>query len=403
MSTEDDLPRVGRRTFLWGAALAAAAPIVSEASLAYAARASFLGEVPPDAVLINANENPLGPSKAACQAIADIAPMGGRYDRWNEGDKLVSKYAELHGLKPENVAVYAGSSEPLHYTVLAFTSPAKGLVLADPSYESPVAAAFVSGARVHRTALTADFAHDVKAMVAADPNAGVIYICNPNNPTGTITPRGDILWALANKPAGSILLVDEAYIHLSDEQSVLNEVAAGKELIVLRTFSKVYGMAGIRCGMALGRPDLLAKLQPYLQNSMPVTAMVAARVSLEDPELVPARKAIIADNRKTTIGWLQQAGYKPIGVSHSNCFMIDTGRDGHGVIKALRDRKVYIGRIWPIWPNAVRVSVGTADEMAKFRVAFKEVMDAPAMAAAPASARLARTTLPGMGGTTFLS
>jgi histidinol-phosphate aminotransferase len=400
---KDVLAKVGRRTFMWGAALAAAAPIVSEASLAYAARASFLGEVPPDAVLINANENPLGPSKAACQAIADIAPTGGRYDKWDENDKFVNKYAELHGLKPENIAVYAGSSEPLHYTVLAFTSPGKGLVTADPSYESPVAAAAVSGAPIHKIHLTSDYAHDVQKMVAADPNAGVIYICNPNNPTGTITPREQILWALANKPAGSILLVDEAYIHLSDEQSVVDQVAAGKDLIILRTFSKVYGMAGIRCGVALGRADLLEKLQPYLQNSMPVTALTAARASLEDPDLVPTRKKWIADTRKDTLAWLQSAGYKPIGVSHSNCFMIDTGRDGHGVIKALRDKKVYIGRIWPVWPNAVRVSVGSPDDMAKFKVAFKDVMDAPAMAASPAPAKQARATLPGMGGTTFLS
>src|ERR1700743_3752084 len=101
---KDVLAKVGRRTFMWGAALAAAAPIVSEASLAYAARASFLGEVPPDAVLINANENPLGPSKAACQAIADIAPTGGRYDKWDEHDKFSHKYAELHGLEPEHIA-----------------------------------------------------------------------------------------------------------------------------------------------------------------------------------------------------------------------------------------------------------------------------------------------------------
>ena len=118
---------------------------------------------------------------------------------------------------------------------------------------------------------------------------------------------------------------------------------------------------------------------------------------------MPTRKKWIADTRTETLAWLQQAGYKPIGVSHSNCFMIDTGRDGHGVIKALRDKKVYIGRIWPVWPNAVRVSVGSPDDMAKFRVAFKEVMDAPAMAASPTPAKQARATLPGMGGTTFLS
>jgi histidinol-phosphate aminotransferase len=396
---DDRLSVMGRRSFMWAAALAAAAPIVTEATMARAARASLLADVPPDAVLINANENPLGPSKAACEAIAEIAPMGGRYDRWDENDKFIKTFADLHGLKPENIAVYAGSSEPLHYTVLAFTSPAHGLVVADPSYESPTFAASVSGAPVHKVHLTGDYAHDVKAMVAADPAAGLIYICNPNNPTGTITPREDILWALENKPAGSILMVDEAYIHLSDEQSVVDQVVAGKDLVVLRTFSKVYGMAGIRCGVAIARPDLLAKLQPYLQNSMPVTALVAAHASLKDPDLVPTRKKWIAGSRLETLGWLNDSGYKPVGLSHSNCFMIDTGRDGHGVIAALRERKVYIGRIWPVWPNAVRVSVGSPEDMAKFRMAFKDVMDKPAMAAAPMQHR----GLAGMGGTTFLS
>jgi histidinol-phosphate aminotransferase len=398
---ESERPGVGRRAFMWGAALAAAAPIVSEATLAYAARGSFIGEVPADAVLINANENPMGPSKAACSAIADIASLGGRYDRFDETDKVINLFASQHGLQPENIALYAGSSEPLHYTVLAYTSPTRSLVMADPSYESPMAAAAVQGATIHKVKLTSDFAHDVQAMVSADPNAGVIYICNPNNPTGTVTAREQILWALEHKPAGSLLLVDEAYIHLSDEQPVLDQVAAGKELIVLRTFSKVYGMAGIRCGMAIGRPDLLKKLQVYFQNMMPVTALVAARVSLADADLVPYRKSVIAGIRADTISWLRSSGYHVIGDSHSNCFMIDTGRDGHGVITAMRDQNVYIGRIWPVWPNAVRITVGSADDMAKFRVAFKKVMDAPAMAQL-GPARPDRV-LKGSGGTTFLS
>ena len=371
---------IGRRAFLWTAAFATAAPIVGEASLAYARLSALGGNIPPDAVLINANENPLGPSKAACDAIAQAAPLGGRYDRWDDTDKFIKSFADMHGLKPENVAVYAGSGEPLHFTVLAFTSPGHGLVVADPSYEAPVAAASFSGAKVTRVPLAADYAHDVKALVAADPAAGVIYICNPNNPTGTVTAREDILWALANKPRGAVLLVDEAYIHLSDETSVVDMVAAGKDLIVLRTFSKVYGMAGIRCGVALGRPDLLAKLPAYYQNPMPVTAIAAARASIADPDLVPTRKKWIADTRTATIAWLRANGYKVVGQSHSNCFMIDTGRDGHGVITALRDQKVYIGRIWPVWPNIVRVTVGSPDDMEKFRVAFKTVMDKPAVA-----------------------
>src|ERR1700744_3214754 len=145
-------------------------------------------------------------------------------------------------------------------------------------------------------------------MAAADPNAGVLYVCNPNNPTGTGTSKKDILWALDNKPRGSVLLVDEAYVHLSDSDDVLDQVAAGKDIIVLRTFSKVYGMAGLRCGLALGRPDLLAKLLPYGMNAMPVTGSGAANASLLETNLVAQRKKIIADTRKSTIAWLQQNG-----------------------------------------------------------------------------------------------
>jgi histidinol-phosphate aminotransferase len=376
---------------------------MTEATLAHAKLSpQSMGGLPADAVIINANENPLGPSKAACEAIAKIAPMGGRYDRLGEQAAFIKTYADQNGLKPENIAVYAGSSEPLHYTVMAFTSPTKGLVTADPSYEAPIYAAKVTGAPVRKSPLNAAYAHDVKAMVAADPSAGVIYICNPNNPTGTVTPRADILWALENKPKGSILLVDEAYIHLSDEQTVLDQVAAGKELIVLRTFSKIYGMAGIRCGVAIGRPDLLAKLQPYLQNAMPVTALAAANASISDPDLIPTRKQWIGDTRRETVAWLRANGYKVIGEPQSNCFMIDTGRNGHGVIKGMQAQNVYIGRIWPIWPNAVRITVGSPEDMTKFRVAFKGVMDGPALASAGETSPNLHGPV-GAGGAAFLS
>ncbi len=377
---------VSRRSFMRLAGVAASMPILTEAHFAYAALQQpatapatarrVRPSTPSGAVLINANENPLGPSKAACEAIAAIAHKGGRYDIDGETDKLTKTFAEQNGLKENYIAVYAGSSEPLHFTVLAFTSPSRGFVTADPSYEADMRAAMVAKAKVSKVPLRPDYSHDVKAMVAADPNAGVIYICNPNNPTGTLTTKEDIAWALANKPAGAILLVDEAYIHLSDAPNVLDMVAADKDLIVLRTFSKVYGMAGIRCGFAVGRPDLLAKLQPFGQNAMPITGSAAANVSLLDPTLVPTRKKIIADTRNQTFAFLTANGYKFIP-SHSNCFMIDTGRNGQQVIAAMRAKNIFIGRTWPIWPNTVRVTVGTPEEMAKFQTAFKQVMEAP--------------------------
>jgi histidinol-phosphate aminotransferase len=387
-----------RRSFMRLAGVAAASmPIFTEAHFAAAAmqatapagakavpmkrmRMSF----PEGAVLINANENPLGPCKAACEAIAAIAHKGGRYDIDGETAKLTTTFAQQNGLKEEYISVYAGSSEPLHFTTLAFTSPSRGFVTADPSYEAGMMAAKISGAKITKVPLTPKYAHDVKAMVAADPNAGVLYICNPNNPTGTLTSKEDIAWAVENKPKGSIVLVDEAYIHLSDSPSVLDMVAADKDVIVLRTFSKVYGMAGIRCGFAVGRPDLLRKLDAYGQNAMPITGSAAANVSLLDPQLVPARKKIIGDIRSDTFDWLAKNNYTFIP-SQSNCFMIDTGRNGKQVIAAMQAKNVFIGRTWPIWPNTVRITVGSPDDMAKFKVAFKEVMDAPP---APVSASL---------------
>lgn len=373
-----------RRNFLRYAAIAAATPILTEAHFARAAQASlhatsgarhdFFLAPPPDAVLINANENPMGPCQAARDAIARLAPTGGRYDLYGETDKLTKTFATQHSLPEDHIAVYAGSSEPLHYTVLAFTSPSRSFVVADPSYEAGMVAAEAAGAPIKKVPLSAGYAHDVKAMVEADPNAGVLYICNPNNPTGTITPREQIVWALEHKPKGSVLLVDEAYIHFADTPDVLDLVAAGKDLIVLRTFSKVYGMAGLRCGLALARPDLLEKLMPYGMNPMPVTGSGAANASLLDAQLVSTRKKIIGDTRQGTITWLKQKAYKVIGDSQSNCFMIDTGRPGRSVIEAMQAKNVYIGRTWPVWPNAVRITVGTPAEMEKFKAAFQQVM-----------------------------
>jgi histidinol-phosphate aminotransferase len=271
------------------------------------------------------------------------------------------------------VMVYPGSSEPLHYTVLAFTSKDKPYVTADPGYEAGMRAATLNGARVIKVPLTATHAHDVKAMASSDPNAGVLYICNPNNPTGTTTSREDIEYALANKPKGSILLIDEAYIHFSDATPSLDLVKADKDVIVLRTFSKIYGMAGVRCGLAIGRPDLLDKLQYYGMNSMPIMAVAAATSSLEDKDIVPQRKKINADIRTETFEWLTANNYSFIP-SVSNCFMLDTQRPGHEVMAAMAKRGVYIGRVWPVMPTYVRITVGTHTEMQKFQVAYKEVM-----------------------------
>src|SRR5258708_1862568 len=200
----------------------AALPFYNEPMMAQLSR--IRTPMPADAVKINANENPLGPCPEAAEAIYGVVKKGGRY-MYEETFGFAKTLADVEGVKPSYVAPYPGSSDPLHRAVLAFTSPTKSLVMGDPGYEAGQRAAEFVGAKVHRVPLTKTFAHDVKAMVAADPNAGAFYICNPNNPTGTLTSRADIEWVLANKPAGSVLILDEAYIHLS------KSAVAGSDLV----------------------------------------------------------------------------------------------------------------------------------------------------------------------------
>jgi histidinol-phosphate aminotransferase len=358
-----------RRAFLQLSAAAATFHIVSEPMLAAAARRP----APKDGVMIDSNENPLGPCQSARDAISAIIPQGGRYLD-NLTDELIHTFAQQEGLNPDYVHAFPGSSPPLRFAVIAFTSPQKSYVTADPGYEAGMMAAPASQARIVKVPLTKTYAHDVKAMLAAAPDAGLFYICSPNNPTGTLTPHSDIEYLVENKPKGSVVMVDEAYIHFCDAPSTLDLVKAGKDVVVLRTFSKTYGMAGLRCGFAIARPDLLEKIMDRAGwNFMPVTALVAASASLKDPRLVPERRRINASIRQETFQWLDRNGYSYIA-SESNCFLLDTKRPGKQVIDAMAKQNVFIGRIWPVLPDHVRITVGTHDEMRQFQEAFQKVM-----------------------------
>jgi histidinol-phosphate aminotransferase len=363
---------LSRRSFLQASTAASAAMalrIVTEPMLAYAKRPP----APAGSVMIDSNENPLGPCDAAREAVTTIIPQSGRYlDPLT--DQLIRQLAQSFAVTDEHIRVFAGSSEPLHYTVMAFTSPKASYVTADPGFESGAHAAKNAGARVVNVPLTKTYAHDVRAMLAAAPDAGVFYVCTPNNPTGTLTSLSDIEYLAENKPKNSIVLVDEAYIHFSDAPSAIELVKAGKDVILLRTFSKIYGMAGLRCGVAIGRSDLVQKVQSYGGgNPMPVTAVVAASASLKESNLVAERKRINAEIRGATFEWLERNGYFYIP-SVSNCFMVETKRPAREVIAGMAQQKVIIGRVWPSMPTYTRITVGTREEMEKFQAAFQNVM-----------------------------
>jgi histidinol-phosphate/aromatic aminotransferase/cobyric acid decarboxylase-like protein len=210
-------------------------------------------------------------------------------------------------------------------------------------------------------------------MAKADANAGLIYICNPNNPTGTITPTEDIDWLVANKPKGSVILLDECYIQFSDQPKRSDLVAKDQDVIVLRSLSKLYGMAGVRAGYALARPDLLAKLKPWGVGMIPATGMAAGIASLQSKTLEKERKTLNTRVRNDTFEFLEKKGAK-FNRSEANCFMLDCKTENPDTIRAAFAKElVYVGRAWPAWPTAFRVTVGSADEMKKFQMAYVKI------------------------------
>jgi histidinol-phosphate aminotransferase len=346
-------------------------------------------ELPEDTVIISANENPLGPAQSALTAICSTASLGGRY-HFDETLKTIAVFNEQFGLKRGYSALFPGSGGPLDLALMSNIGPDKPLVYGDPSYEQGWRAADTMKAPKCPVPLTANYAHDVKAMLKAHPSPGAYYIVNPNNPTGTMTPKEDIVWLVKNKPKGSVVIIDEAYHHFSNDESCIDLVAQDQDVIVTRTFSKIYGMAGLRAGFAVARPDLIARFGSVggpsrSLASISITSAAAARASLQDKDLVALRKKINSDVRSETLEFLTKKGYKIVPGSQANMFMVDVKRPGEEFHEAMLRENVAIGRTWPAMPNYVRVTVGTKQEMERFQTAFVRCMDMPPGAASGAA------------------
>jgi histidinol-phosphate aminotransferase len=368
---------------------AAAIPFFNEFALAQQAERRGANRVArpydPEVVVISSNENPMGPTKEGIEAMAKVGPLGWRYRPQGENLEFDNLLHTIENVKPGYVNGYPGSSQPLASCAPAFTSPTRSWVMGSPGYGSG-AGRFV-GNKVVKVPLRADYSHDVEAMIKADPNAGAYYICNPNNPSGTLTSRKDFEYILANKKKDAVLIIDEAYVHFAGEEQYSTElVRQDKDVVVLRTFSKIYGMAGLRAGALYGRPDLLAKVAEYGRGgNLPVTATACAAASMKIAKtMIPERVAINKKNRELAFEHLEKLGVAYIP-SHTNFFMMSVkGMTGDQVGQAMAAKKVQLagaGR-WPEWPQHIRVTVGTYEEMVKFNAALSAVLKQGPMATA---------------------
>jgi histidinol-phosphate aminotransferase len=347
---------------------------------AYAQRASVPGAAPPDTVWLNGNEFPEGPPQASIEAMAQVIATSNRY-HYQEFPAFYSALAASVGLDASQILVGAGSSEVLHAAVEAFTSPSVPFITPWPTYEAAPELTKAKGHALIETPLTPAKAFDVRRLVeeAQKAGGGLIYLCNPNNPTSTVTTRADLAWLVANLPKNTYLLVDEAYLHYAtspDVASAIPYVKDNQNVIVARTFSKIYAMAGLRVGYVAARPDLIDRMAPYRNNVVSIIGVRAVLAALDlGPRLIEERRAKIDRTRAELCAWLKAKNIDFIP-PQANFLMIETGRDAKEMQKALLTKGVAIGRPFQTLESMIRVSIGTDAEMAKFRDALVGVMAA---------------------------
>ena len=355
-----------------GAAFAAFKPELSPAKHAPAVSKSKGTGV----VRLSANENPYGPSLKAHEAMKNAHPMCNRYpDEAN--DVVIDKLAKINNVGREQIVLGDGSSEILKLCAETFTGPAQGkLIAADPTFEALLEYSKGCGADVVKVPLTSDYAHDLEKMGAA-AQKGLIYVCNPNNPTASITPKNNLRDFIARTSPETTILVDEAYFHYADSldyESVIPLVKDHSNLIVARTFSKIYGMAGLRCGYCVAQPETIKRMKPFqMWDSVNVMALAAASASLDDVDQVTNGKKMNDAARKFTLTELDKMGYKSIP-SQANFIMFDCKKPVVPIIQAMKDKNVAVGRLFPAMPNHMRLTIGKQSEMESFMSAFKQVM-----------------------------
>jgi histidinol-phosphate aminotransferase len=326
-------------------------------------------------VRLSANENAYGPSPKALQAMTDSFDLACRYpDEHN--NVLIEKLANLNNVSHDQILLGDGSGEILKLCAETFTGKENGaLVAADPTFEAILSNANANGAEVVKVPLTGSFSHDLPRMAAA-AKKGLIYICNPNNPTASITPKNELREFVTKAPRTTMILVDEAYFHYADGpdyESMIPLVKDHPNLIVSRTFSKIYGMAGLRCGYCVAQKETVEQMRAHqMWDSVNIMALAAAAANLDDPDQVPKGQRLNKEVKTFTIGELDKMGYKTIP-SQANFIMFDCQRPVVPLIKALKDHNVEVGRLFPALPNYMRLTIGKKSEMESFVAAFQQV------------------------------
>jgi histidinol-phosphate aminotransferase len=379
---------LSRRQFAQTLATTAAAAMVAPRLLSSEAWARSLPEgMPETTIQLNANENPYGPGPSAVAAITQSEQVASRYPDGLR-DHAIETIARLHNVPPEYVVLGCGSSQILEAADLCFLKSAgtgsagtpRTLVAAEPTYEAVLNFCNVMHSPSVKVPLTADHRLDLPKMAAAcDGNTGLVYVVNPNNPTGTIVTKKELADFLPRVPQTAVVLMDEAYYHFVEDPAYSSTIEWTKQypnLLVTWTFSKVYGMAGMRLGYGIAQPKIASPLRKRISYMCANTAVLrAALASLADPDLVPRERKRLNDSRRWLTAEMKRQG-REVLPSETNFVMVQLNRDVEPVIKQFRERGILVGRKFPSMPTYLRVSIGTPAELQTFATTLKQIVPA---------------------------
>ncbi len=322
------------------------------------------------------NENPYGPSPAARAAVSEAIPAGCRYPD-DEMDTLVKLLASREGVAPECIVSGTGSGELLRALGMLAARGGGEIVAAQPTYTELTRYAEACGAHITFVPVDKSLRHDLAAMHSAvSPRTRAVYLCNPNNPTGTTVATADIRAFVAALPAHVTTIVDEAYLDfvVAPEVSSVADLTAGTQrVVVLRTFSKIHGMAGIRCGYGIARADVAKELAAARMTTPNIFAVRAARASLGDQAfLADTRKRILASRVRITTELARLN--RPYGEPQGNFVFFDTGMPLKRFTELMRARNILVGRRFAPFDNWCRITIGTEPEVDAFLTALPEVL-----------------------------
>ena len=356
-----------RRAFLQILGMGAAAGISAEYPASAAEKRRSGGES--SAIRLDNNENAYGPSKKVVEEILRAVSESNRYpDRYSA--ELVTRIAQLHRVREEQVVLGAGSTEILRIASCAFLGNDKPLVQAVPTYPAIESYARSTGAQVISDSLNTRFQHDLDAMLAHAAGAGLVYICNPNNPTATVTPRSDLENFISRLPASCHVLVDEAYhdyvVQSSVYASFLDRPLNDDRVIVSRTFSHAYGLAGLRVGYGIASAAAAKQMRTFItQESVNIVAARAAVAALDDPAGLSEAVKRNADSRQEFRNWATNRSLKPVD-SHANFVMMNTYKPANMLMHHFRQNNILIAPVSLTLDTYIRVSLGMPEEMAAF-------------------------------------